>query len=129
MTLLQVCHRMPVFLSSGSKFVTKQRVGRATFRQQASHLNSSASSGRETFPLPEGWGLMADVKPLAWTQQEQSANPTNFLLLLSLGVYYPEFPSSSYWIPSWPLGGESKPSTVIELNPRPDQPDLNTVDI
>lgn len=71
---------------------------------------------------------MAGVKPGAWSQQEQSANPTKFLLL-SLGVCYPEFPSSSHWIPSWPLGGESKPSTVIELNWRPDQPDLITIDI
>lgn len=39
MTLLQVGHRMPVFVSSGSKFVTKESVGCAPFR---GHLNSSA---------------------------------------------------------------------------------------
>ena len=30
---------------------------------------------------------------------------------------------------SWPLGGESKPSTVSELNRRPNHPDLNITDI
>jgi hypothetical protein len=30
---------------------------------------------------------------------------------------------------SWPLGGESEPSTVNELNRRPNHPDLHTIDI